>query len=41
MTFLLEAGEKLEKIINMDENFALAYYHLRLPLLQPKSIYKG
>ncbi|MCI5630638.1 MAG: tetratricopeptide repeat protein [Terrisporobacter sp.] len=26
--FLLEAGEKLEKIINMDENFALAYYHL-------------
>lgn len=27
-TFLLEAGEKLEKIINMDENFALAYYHL-------------
>lgn len=27
-TFLIEAGEKLEKIINMDENFALAYYHL-------------
>lgn len=27
-TFLLEAGEKLEKIINMDESFALAYYHL-------------
>ncbi|MEG0050931.1 MAG: tetratricopeptide repeat protein [Terrisporobacter sp.] len=26
--FLLEAGEKLEKIINMDESFALAYYHL-------------
>ncbi len=26
--FLLEAGEKLEKIINLDENFALAYYHL-------------
>ena len=26
--FLLEAGEKLEKIINMDEDFALAYYHL-------------
>ena len=26
--FLLEAGEKLEKIINMDENFALAYYNL-------------
>lgn len=26
--FLLEAGEKLEKIVNMDENFALAYYHL-------------
>ncbi|KHS58350.1 tetratricopeptide repeat protein [Terrisporobacter othiniensis] len=27
-TFLIEAGEKLEKIINMDENFAIAYYHL-------------
>ena len=26
--FLMEAGENLEKIINMDENFALAYYHL-------------
>ena len=26
--FLLEAVEKLEKIINMDESFALAYYHL-------------
>ena len=26
--FLLEAGEKLEQIINMDESFALAYYHL-------------
>ncbi|WP_297132107.1 tetratricopeptide repeat protein [Terrisporobacter sp.] len=26
--FLLEAGEKLEKIINMDGDFALAYYHL-------------
>lgn len=26
--FLLEAGEKLEEIIKMDENFALAYYHL-------------
>lgn len=26
--FLLEAGEKLEKIIDLDENFALAYYHL-------------
>lgn len=26
--FLLEAGEKLEKIINLDESFALAYYHL-------------
>ena len=27
-TFLIEAGEKLEKIINMDENFGLAYYHI-------------
>ena len=26
--FLMEAGEKLEKIISIDENFALAYYHL-------------
>ena len=26
--FLLEAGEKLEKVINMDESFALGYYHL-------------
>lgn len=26
--FLLEAGEKLEKITNLDGKFALAYYHL-------------
>lgn len=26
--FLMEAGEKLELITNLDENFALAYYHL-------------
>lgn len=26
--FLLEALEKLEKVVELDENFALAYYHL-------------
>ena len=25
---LLEAGEKLEQVTNLDPNFALAYYHL-------------
>ncbi len=41
--FLLDALDKLERVINIDPNFGLAYYQLgyhRIPLLQSGPVYK-